>query len=88
MLLRRNSTALAALASMSLLMACFGDNTEGEEGEGPGPGSGGSAPSIVEITGANELDLGDSIDLTVKVRGEANEQLSVAAESKLGRARS
>jgi hypothetical protein len=68
------------LASASLLMACFGDNTEDQEGPGPG----GSTPSIVEITGAQELDLGDSADVTVKVRGEANEQLSVAVEGKLG----
>jgi hypothetical protein len=84
MQLRRNSTALAALAFATLLTACFGDNSEDQEGPGPGPGPGGSAPSIVEISGSDELDLGDSIDVTVKVRGEANEQLSVAVESKLG----
>jgi hypothetical protein len=69
------------LASTSLLMACFGDNTEDQGGPGPG---GGDAPSILDIAGPEDADVGNSLDLTVKVKGKANEQLSVAVDGGLG----
>jgi hypothetical protein len=74
----RNPTALAMLASASLLMACFGDNTD-EEGQLPD-----GAPSILDIAGPEAIDAGDGLDLTVTIKGKANEQLSVAIDATLG----
>jgi hypothetical protein len=72
--------AAAAVASLTL-GGCFGDNAGEPNGNGSDePG----APSIVEIAAPDEADIGDVIDLTVKVKGAANEQLSVAIDGTLG----
>jgi hypothetical protein len=59
-----------------LFVACFGDNSDEQ-----GPGN---APSITEIAGPVELDTGEETDFTITVRGQANEQLSVAVDATLG----
>lgn len=66
-------------AALCLTAACFGDNSDGDGGELPD-----GKPAIVEITGAEELDLGDSAEISVKLKGKANEQLSVAVDATLG----
>lgn len=67
------------VAAGLLLGACFGDNSGGGEDELPD-----GAPSILDIAGPEDLDTGDSLDLTVVIKGKANEQLSVAIDATLG----
>ncbi len=71
---------LASLLSLGAL-ACFGDNaTDGTSEEELPDG----LPGVLEIAGPSDLDIGDSFDVTVKVKGKPNEQLSIAVDSLLG----
>jgi hypothetical protein len=81
--MQRISALFAAAATVSslALVGCFGDNNGGPNGTGSGEPDG---PSIVEIVAPDEADVGDMLDLTVKVKGVANEQLSVAIDGMLG----
>jgi hypothetical protein len=60
---------LFVFASLGLVPGCFGDN---ERGTG------------LVITAPAELDGGDSTDVTIAVRGKANDQVSVAVDSTAG----
>lgn len=65
-------------------VACFGDNTTdgtGEEEEEELPDG---LPGVLDIAAPADLDIGDSFDVTVKVKGKPNEQLSIAVDSSLG----
>lgn len=70
------------LLSFSSSVSCFGDNAkeDGEEEEELPDG----VPGVLEISGPADIDLGDSFDVTVKVKGKANEQLSVVVDASLG----
>lgn len=77
--IRSGGVAAALLVATVQTFACFGDNaTDGEEGPVDGK------PEIVEITAPAELDSGSEADLVVKLKGGANEQLSVAVDTSLG----
>jgi hypothetical protein len=72
-------SAALSLAACLLQIACFGDNS-GDESDGANS----DGPSVVEIVSPDEVDQGDAIDVTIKVKGSPDEQLSVAADATLG----
>lgn len=78
--IRSGWVAAALLVATVQAFACFGDNATDNEEEGPVDGK----PEIVEITAPAELDSGTEADLVVKLKGGANEQLSVAVDTSLG----
>jgi hypothetical protein len=60
---------LFVFASLGLVPGCFGDN---ERGTG------------LVITAPADLDGGDSAEITIAVRGKANDQISVAVDATAG----
>lgn len=73
--------AFALGATLCLSAACFGDNTDGNDDSGGLPDG---KPAVLELSTPVDLDVGDGFDLTVRVKGKSNEQLSVALDAKLG----
>jgi hypothetical protein len=76
--MRRRSFVFLLTSTAVLSAACFGDNSEGEGPANP------DGPSILEISAPGEIDIGDGADVTVKVQGEADVQISVAISAALG----
>lgn len=77
--MRRIAFAILFTAAAVLPTACFGDNSSGENGP-----TDPDEPSITEIVGPIEIDTGEELDFTIRVKGQANQQLEVAVSSTLG----
>ncbi|MBK7536509.1 MAG: hypothetical protein IPI49_14290 [Myxococcales bacterium] len=69
--------ALFLLAASVLATACFGDNAGG-------PSDSSQDPSVLEISGPDALDERDSVDLTIKVKGDPSTELSLSIDATLG----
>lgn len=74
-----SSLLLASFLSLSTV-ACFGDNSDEGEEEEPQK----DTPVIVDITALDEIDTDAKAPITVKVKGKADQQLSVAVDTALG----